>query len=102
MKKLNLMLIIALAAIINSYSGPVITDDLLDGNVVLIHHYIILNLYQQNTNNSTADLSKPIILAIHGYSATTFEWDEFRDYSVNANYRISQVLLGGHGRDYQI
>jgi carboxylesterase len=58
-------------------------------------------LYQQNTNNSTADLSKPIILAIHGYSATTFEWDEFRDYSVNANYRISQVLLGGHGRDYQ-
>jgi carboxylesterase len=43
----------------------------------------------------------PIILAIHGYSATTFEWDEFRDYSVNANYRISQVLLGGHGRDYQ-
>jgi hypothetical protein len=41
MKKLNLMLIIA--AIINSYSGPVITDDLLDGNVVLIHHYIILS-----------------------------------------------------------
>jgi carboxylesterase len=32
----------------------------------------------------------PIILAIHGYSATTFEWDEFRDYSVNANYRISK------------
>jgi hypothetical protein len=43
MKKLNLMLIIALAAIINSCSGPVITDDLLDGNVVLIHHYIILS-----------------------------------------------------------
>jgi hypothetical protein len=41
MKKLNLMLIIALAII--NYSGPVITDDLLDGNVVLIHHYIILS-----------------------------------------------------------
>jgi carboxylesterase len=104
MKKLNLMLIIALAAIINSCSGPEITDDLLDGNVVFDpslynpEQYLVSAKYP---NPTPTDLSKPIILAIHGYSATTFEWDEFRDYSVNANYRISQVLLGGHGRDYQ-
>lgn len=41
-----------------------------------------------------------IITAKDGYSATTFEWQEFQDWSVNPSYRVSQVLLGGHGRDY--
>jgi len=45
-------------------------------------------------------LSRPIILAVHGYSATTFEWHEFKDWSNESTYRISQVLLDGHGRDY--
>ncbi|WP_197056108.1 alpha/beta hydrolase [Flavobacterium gilvum] len=51
-------------------------------------------------NPTPEDLSKHIILVVHGYSATTFEWQEFKDWSNESTYRISQVLLDGHGRDY--
>ncbi|WP_020597490.1 alpha/beta hydrolase [Spirosoma panaciterrae] len=44
---------------------------------------------------------KPVIIACHGYSATTFEWDEFRSWSAGrTDFLLSQVLLGGHGRSY--
>lgn len=45
----------------------------------------------------------PVLIAAHGYSASTFEWDELRKYadSVKSGILISQVLLGGHGRTYQ-
>ena len=51
---------------------------------------------------TATDLSKPVIICVHGFSATTFEWIEFRDYSKNysSDYLTSIVLLGGHGRDY--
>jgi carboxylesterase len=52
-------------------------------------------------NQPPADLDKHIILAIHGYSSSTFEWEEFKDSAPSSSYRISQVLLDGHGRDYQ-
>ncbi len=53
-------------------------------------------------NPTTAEALKPVIIAIHGYSATTFEWDEFRTWKGSrTDFSISQVLLGGHGRDYQ-
>lgn len=43
----------------------------------------------------------PVILACHGYTATTFEWDEFRVWAEDRDdVLISQVLLGGHGRSY--
>lgn len=53
-------------------------------------------------NPTPADLAKPVVVATHGYSATTFEWDEFREWTGDDDrYLISQVLLGGHGRDYE-
>ncbi|SDL85006.1 carboxylesterase [Daejeonella rubra] len=49
-----------------------------------------------------AQAVSPVIIAIHGYGATTFEWDEFRTWKGSrTDFSISQVLLGGHGRDYQ-
>jgi len=46
--------------------------------------------------------NSPVIIAVHGYSASTFEWDEFRAYcNAKANILVSQVLLGGHGRTYE-
>jgi len=52
-------------------------------------------------NPNTAQKNTPVIIAVHGYSASTFEWDEFRTYcSAKANILVSQVLLGGHGRTY--
>jgi len=43
----------------------------------------------------------PVIIAVHGYTATTFEWDDLRSYADSAEtFYVSQVLLGGHGRSY--
>jgi carboxylesterase len=45
----------------------------------------------------------PVIICSHGYSASTFEWDEFRTWAnqqPSHNYYIDQVLLAGHGTTY--
>lgn len=50
------------------------------------------------------DRSQPVILLAHGYTATTYEWDDLAKYiDQNAKdaIRYSQVLLGGHGRSLQ-
>jgi len=84
---------------------PDITDDLLDGNVIFDaslykpEEFLVSAKYP---NPTAADLEKHIIIAVHGYSASTFEWQEFQDWTdSNATYRVSQVLLGGHGRTYE-
>ena len=52
-------------------------------------------------NPTSTEAQKPVIIACHGYSASTFEWSEFKDWSKNrTDYSISQVLLNGHGRTY--
>lgn len=53
-------------------------------------------------NPTEAQKNTPVIIAAHGYSATTFEWDELREYADSAKtFYVSQVLLGGHGRSYK-
>ena len=53
-------------------------------------------------NPGPAQINTPVVIAVHGYTATTFEWDEFRTYAESkANILVSQVLLGGHGRTYE-
>jgi carboxylesterase len=45
---------------------------------------------------------RPVIIACHGYTATTFEWDELRSWAgADKGFYLSQVLLGGHGRSYE-
>jgi carboxylesterase len=52
-------------------------------------------------NPTATDLAKPVVIAAHGYSASTFEWTEFKDWAKTKNdFYVSVVLLGGHGRDY--
>jgi carboxylesterase len=52
-------------------------------------------------NPTPADLQKPVVICAHGFSATTFEWIEFRDFArLDGTFNSSLVLLGGHGRDY--
>jgi carboxylesterase len=54
-----------------------------------------------NPNPTPAEAQKPVIIACHGYSASTFEWNEFRTWSAaRTDYYISHVLLAGHGRTY--
>jgi carboxylesterase len=53
-------------------------------------------------NPSEIQKNTPVVITVHGYDATTFEWNEFRSYcSAKANVLVSQVLLGGHGRTYE-
>ena len=105
MNKSNLIIVFLLAIVSYSCSDPVISDDLLDGDIIFDpslynpEQYLVSAKYP---NPTAADLDKHIIVAIHGYSATTFEWEEFKNWSFpNNSYRISQVLLDGHGRDYE-
>lgn len=52
-------------------------------------------------NPTSLEKNVPVIIAAHGYTATTFEWDELRTYADSAKtFHVSQVLLGGHGRTY--
>ena len=48
----------------------------------------------------SAELSKPVILAAHGFTASTFEWREFWEHARDVrgdSVKVSLVLLGGHG-----
>jgi len=53
-------------------------------------------------NPTLQEKNTPVIIAAHGYTATTFEWDELRAYADSSRtFYVSQVLLGGHGRTYE-
>lgn len=50
-----------------------------------------------------ADLDKPVIITAHGYTASTYEWGEFRAYAESdGRALVSLVLLGGHGRSVEV
>lgn len=52
-------------------------------------------------NPTEQQKNTPVLIAAHGYSATTFEWDELREFAdQDGTFLVSQVLLGGHGRDF--
>lgn len=46
---------------------------------------------------------RPVVIVVHGFSASTFEWSEFKAYADNPerNILVPQVLLGGHGRSLE-
>jgi len=53
-------------------------------------------------NPSEIQKNTPVIIAVHSYDATTFEWNEFRSYcNSKEGVLVSQVLLGGHSRTYE-
>ncbi len=52
-------------------------------------------------NPTEVQKNTPVIIAAHGFTATTFEWDELREFAdQKGSFLVSQVLLGGHGRTY--
>lgn len=83
---------------------PNISADYLGGGTLFdpsIYHPEAYLVSASNPNPTAAEAQKPVIIASHGYSATTFEWDEFRAWSAGrSDYYLSQVLLAGHGRTY--
>ncbi len=104
MKKILLLLLVILILAACS-KEPSIDDTMLDSGL-----YFDQSIYEPekylvsafNPSPTPEEALKPVIITIHGYGATTFEWDEFRSWAGNRDdFQISQVLLGGHGRDYQ-
>ena len=85
-------------------SEPTITKDMLDGGTLFDpsiykpENYLISKAIPSPTAEQAR---KPVIIACHGYTATTFEWDELRTWAAGrTDILLSQVLLGGHGRSY--
>lgn len=74
--------------------GEVFDPSLYDPEEFLISHSI--------PNPTLEQAMTPVIIASHGYTATTFEWNEFRQFAdTQGNVYVSQVLLGGHGGSYE-
>jgi carboxylesterase len=97
-----LVLIVALMAACNT--TPAIDDTMLDSGK---YSYAIADSLQKHLisnhipNPTELQKNTPVLIAAHGYTATTFEWDEFRNYADSAQtFYVSQVLLGGHGTSY--
>jgi carboxylesterase len=84
--------------------SPSISPDDLGGGVIFdpsMYNPAKYLVSVSNANPTAAEVQKPVIIACHGYSATTIEWDEFRAWSGGrTDYSISQVLLAGHGTTY--
>ena len=103
---MKIIILLISLCILSCNRSPSITDQDLDGNVLFD-----LSLYQPEKylvsaykpNPSDQEKQIPVLIAAHGYSASTFEWDELRKYadSVKSGILLSQVLLGGHGRTYE-
>jgi len=75
-------------------SGNVRDESLTDPNYLVSKRFPSPNAQQRN---------QPIVIVVHGFSASTFEWSEFKAYADNPerNILVSQVLLGGHGRSLE-
>jgi len=51
------------------------------------------------SQRKNSDKTLPVMICAHGYSASTYEWEEFREYAeANSRILVSNILLGGHGR----
>ena len=99
-------IMIAAVFFIGCGGEPNITDADLDGNVLFdpsLYSPEQFLISKSKPNPTEEDKLKPVIIVAHGYTATTFEWNEFKRYvdSTQADVLVSQVLLGGHGRTYQ-
>ena len=104
MKKALSLLVMAALTLACS-KEPAITKDMLDGGTLFdpsIYKPALYLVSKAIPAPTAAQAQRPVIIACHGYSATTFEWDEFRTWAGGRqDFYLSQVLLGGHGRSYE-
>ena len=106
MKTLKYIAFFLLTLVISCNKTPDIDNEtMLDGNqifdlsLIFPEDYLISAQYSEPTE---VQKNTPVIIAAHGYSASTFEWDELRAFADSAGtFNISQVLLGGHGLSYE-
>lgn len=84
---------------------PDITEEMLDGDTIFDPSLYAPEEYllsYAKPDPTPEEALKPVIIACHGYTATTFEWEEFREWIGDRDdVYLSQVLLAGHGRSYE-
>lgn len=101
--RLFVMLVIGMTAC--SKSPDINNATMLDGDIIFDPSLYDPAQYLVSVaiDSPTAEqLQMPVVIAAHGYSSTTYEWDEFRTYcDAKGGMLVSQVLLGGHGRTYE-
>jgi len=103
----GLVLLASLFCIISCDKNPVIDDEtMLDGDILFdasLYDPAAFLVSAADPEPTASQLAKPVVIAVHGYTATTFEWSELRSWAEQGqeDILISQVLLGGHGRDYE-
>jgi carboxylesterase len=77
--------------------GDQIDDDCLDTSIVKCL------LSDRSPPSESQKESLEVIIAVHGYSASSFEWGELPAYLAtqpeSSRIAVSRVVLGGHGRD---
>ena len=99
--------ILALLAILMSCSKDPDIDNTvdLDGTEIYdpsLDHPENYLLSKQIATPTPEQLNTPVIITVHGFSASTWEWDEFCEWSkIRGTYLTSQILLGGHGLTYE-
>lgn len=105
MKRLLFLLLLLTSSLAGCNSEPEISDDLLDGKILMdasLSNRAQYLVSVARPNPTAAEKGRPVVIAVHGFSASTFEWDEFRQWAGNrTDFAISQVLMGGHGQDYE-
>lgn len=75
-------------------------DEIFDPSLNHPENYLLSKMYPHPT---IEQLKMPVVLTVHGFSASTWEWDEFCDWSKDRNVLLtSQLLLGGHGMTYEV
>ncbi|MDF2157784.1 alpha/beta fold hydrolase [Algoriphagus sp. CAU 1675] len=102
---IGMSMILFLGLFLGSCGDPSeISDELLDGKVIFDPSLLNPESYLtslRHPNPTAEEASRPVFILCHGYSASTFEWSEFIDWSEDTDaYFTSRVLLGGHGRSY--
>ena len=105
LSKIISFLCISGSAVLFSCGDPDISPAMLDGDVIFDASLYDPESYlvsYSNPDPTPEEAEMPVIIVSHGYSASTFEWNEFREWNEsNPQILISQVLLSGHGRTYE-
>lgn len=67
-----------------------------DSSLLYPHKYLLSAI-----TPSVDDLEKPVLITVHGFGSTNYEWTEFQEWSKDkTDFKVSLVLLGCHGRNY--
>jgi len=84
---------------------PTIDNEImLDGDKVVDSALLFPEKYLTSKRHNAPSkyiLDKPVVLAVHGFCATSFEWKEFFRWHDSSNFEVSLITLGGHGESYE-